>query len=86
MRLTRRTDDATSCFIFQLHIAAGMVWMPMRVPDRVDRPAARLRLVEVFATIGRVDRDSCATFHIVDKETVIIIQAGELVNIKHAPI
>ena len=76
-----RSDDLGAGGLDDGLVPAGMVRMPVRVPDLRDAPILRIGLPQVFRTIGRIDCGCFAAFGIVEKEAVIVGKAGELVNL-----
>lgn len=64
-------------------VSAGMVGMPVGVPDLRDRPSLGISLFETPIAIGRIDRDRFAAVGIVEEKSVIVGQAEELVDLEH---
>jgi len=64
-------------------IAAGMIGVPMGVPYLGDGPAFGRRLAQIDLGIGRVDAGGLAAGGIVEQIAIIVIEAGELVNLQH---
>ena len=67
-----RGDDLRPRSLDDGLVPAGMVGVPVRVPDGGDPPALRRGLAEVFAAIWRVDRRSLPAVGIVQQEAVIV--------------
>ena len=81
--LARRAEDAAAGFLLDELVAAGMVGMPVGVPDLIDGPAAIAGLDQIFLTIWRINGDGRAALWVVCEKAVIDFQAGELVNFDH---
>ena len=64
-------------------IAAGVVGMPVSVPDLRDLPAPRSGLTQVFVSVGCVDAHRLAALAVVEQVAVVVGKAGELVNFEH---
>jgi hypothetical protein len=87
-RLADALDFARACddragLGFDGGVAAGVVGVPVRVPDVGDAPALGLGLAQIFFGVGRINRCGRAAGRIVRQETVIVGQAWELMNLKH---
>ena len=82
LHLLRRDHGGTGRLCDRL-VPARMVGMPVRVPDLRDPPSLGFGLLQVFCPVGRIDRRGLAAVGIVEQETVIVGQAGELVNFEH---
>ncbi len=71
-------------------VAAGVIGMPMRVPDRGDRPAAPVRLGEHRIGERRIDHDRLGALGIVDEPDVIVAQRGDADDLEtghhHSPV
>ena len=81
LHLPRRDHGGTGRLCDRL-VPARMVGMPVRVPDLRDPPALRLGLTQVFRAIGRVDRSGLVAVGIVQQEAIIVVEAGELVDLE----
>ncbi len=78
-------DDGRAGLGFDFGIAAGMVGMPVRVPDVGDAPAFVGGFREDCRCIRRIDRRRGAALRFVNQQAVIICQARELVDFDHRP-
>jgi len=79
-----RRDHRRAGRFYDLGIAADVIRVPVRVPDLGDAPASGLGLGQDARRLGGVDCGGFAALRIVRKEAVIVLEAGELVNLKHS--
>jgi hypothetical protein len=77
-----RRDHLRACRLDDGLVSACVVGVPVGVPDVADPPALGFGLPEVFRAIGRVDRSGLAAVGIVQQEAVIVVEAGELVDLE----
>jgi hypothetical protein len=76
LRLGRAGDRAAGRRADRI-VAAGMIGVPVRVPDLADRPAARRRRFQHRLRHGRVDRDRLAGLGIMHQPDIIVAQDGD---------
>jgi hypothetical protein len=77
-----RRDHLRACRLDDGLVSACVVGVPVGVPDVADPPALGLCLPEVFRAIRRVDRRSLPAVGIVQQEAIIVVEAGELVDLE----
>src|SRR3546814_3856393 len=75
MRISDWSSDVCSSDL--VGVAAGVVGVPVGVPDRGDRPAARARFGEHRVGDRRVDNHRFETLGIVDQPDIIVAEDGD---------
>ena len=79
-----RAGDSAAAGSLDRGVPAGVIGVPVGVPDLGDLPALVSCLAQVGFGIRRVDARGFARFGIVQQVAVIVGQAGELMDFKHA--
>ncbi len=77
-----RADDLASGRRLDRLVAAGVVGVPMGVEDQVEPPSQPLQLGQDGLGVGRVDTAGPAGGPVADQEGVVVLQAGELVDLE----
>src|SRR3546814_17475644 len=82
---TRRSSDllGTGRMLDRL-VAAGVIGVPVRVPDRIAAPAARLGGGEHRVGLGRIDHDRPAAVRVVDQPDIIFAERGAADGLERA--
>ncbi len=75
-------DDLAARDLLDPRVAAGVVGVPVGVQDQVQAPSQRLQFGQDRLGVGRVDAAGLAARLVADQETVVILQAGELVDLQ----
>src|SRR3546814_1090882 len=65
-------------------VTAGVIGVPVRVPDRIDAPAARLGGGEHRVGLGRIDHDRLAAVRVVDQPDIIVAERGDADDLERA--
>src|SRR3546814_4382548 len=76
-RLGRGAVDLGTGRMLDRLVAAGVIGVPVRVPDRIDAPAARLGGGEHRVGLGRIDHDRLAAVRVVDQPDIIVAERGD---------
>ena len=64
-------------------VTAGVVGVPVGVPDGGNAPALGVGLAQVGLGVGRIDAHGFAALRVVQQEAVVVAEAGELVDLEH---
>ena len=76
-----RRDDGAAGRRLDRRVAAGVIGVPVCVPNLGNLPALRGGFAHIRLAIGRIDADRLLAHRIVDEEAVVVGQAGELMDL-----
>ena len=79
----RRAGDGAAGRRLDRFVAAGVIGVPVGVPDLGDAPALLVGLPQILGRIGCIDRRGFVAVGVVDEVAVVVAKAGELVNVDH---